>query len=331
MYKILVIEDEVLVKDTLVDILETHDYEVSAAENGLKGLIKIVKEKPDLIISDVNMPELNGFELLDALKSCLKEDLIPPFIFLSGNVGRSDIRKGMNLGADDYITKPFSYEEILDAIKVKLDKRNFQKNKILSNEHKKISRKLHDGIQNLLVASFIGFRKLEKKQAFEDEQDQAVFKSAFGMLQQGLTELRTYSHNISKNDLIDDLEIRLENLVEVIREIQPIDFITNINLLPPPDPKTQTEIFQIAQEAINNILKHASATEVIIDLRSTKKTLSLKIVDNGVGFNLEQNTFGIGLKNMKARANQLGADFEINSTFGHGTSILIQINYQQLL
>ncbi len=119
--KILIIEDTFEVRDNLAEILMLSGYTVETAENGKIGVQKAITMLPDLIICDVMMPELDGFGVLRILSKNLKTNLIP-FIFLTAKAEKIDFRKGMNLGADDYITKPFDDVELLDAIEMRLQK-----------------------------------------------------------------------------------------------------------------------------------------------------------------------------------------------------------------
>lgn len=121
MQQILVIEDNLEVRENLVELLELSNYDVSSAENGKIGVQKAVELLPDLILCDVMMPELDGFGVLHILSKNPKTANIP-FIFLTAKSEKTDFRKGMNLGADDYITKPFDEVELFDAIKMRLEK-----------------------------------------------------------------------------------------------------------------------------------------------------------------------------------------------------------------
>lgn len=119
--KILVIEDNFEVRDNLSEILELSGYEVIQAVNGVEGVNATMEQNPDLIICDVMMPELDGFGVLKILNSNPKSMDIP-FMFLTAKADKTDFRKGMGLGADDYLTKPFEDSELLDAIELRLKK-----------------------------------------------------------------------------------------------------------------------------------------------------------------------------------------------------------------
>lgn len=123
MEKILIVEDEQNIREVLQDILELAGYEVQMAENGKSGYNAIIESTPDLVLCDVNMPDLNGFDLLLSLNQVMKDQVIPPFIFVTAKVEKEDIRKGLNLGADDYIMKPFNHKHILEVVRMRLDKR----------------------------------------------------------------------------------------------------------------------------------------------------------------------------------------------------------------
>lgn len=115
MKKILVIEDEPEMRRNLVTILRLEKYQPLSAENGRIGLDLAIKEKPDLILCDVMMPELDGHGVLKSLRDNSATASIP-FIFLTAKGEKIDQRNGMNLGADDYLTKPVAKAELLEAI-----------------------------------------------------------------------------------------------------------------------------------------------------------------------------------------------------------------------
>ena len=119
--KILVIEDNQDVRENLIEILELSNFTVLAAEDGLKGVEIAQTQIPDLILCDVMMPKLDGFGVLNILGKRPDTSGIP-FVFLTAKAERSDFRRGMNLGADDYVTKPFYKDELLSVIETRLRK-----------------------------------------------------------------------------------------------------------------------------------------------------------------------------------------------------------------
>ena len=119
MKKILVIEDEPEMRRNITALLRYYDYEPIAAENGRKGVELARREKPDLILCDVMLPELDGHGVLQALQN---DAMLArtPFIFLTARGEKEDIRSGMNLGADDYLTKPVANADLVRAIEARL-------------------------------------------------------------------------------------------------------------------------------------------------------------------------------------------------------------------
>lgn len=138
MTKILVIEDTPDILNNILDFLEAEDFEAIGAENGREGVEQAQSQEFDLIICDIMMPELDGYEVLSELRQDPKTATIP-FIFLTAKGDRSDIRQGMNLGADDYLTKPFTKGELLEAISARM-KRSQQQTEQLKQVSQQLDR-----------------------------------------------------------------------------------------------------------------------------------------------------------------------------------------------
>lgn len=124
--KILVVEDDEIISDNLKNLLELQNYDVKVAENGKEGIDKAYIFKPDLVICDIMMPDITGFEVIDIL-SRENEFKQIPFLFLTALTDTTNYRKGMNLGADDYIFKPYDTENLLLVVKNRLQKFEFIK------------------------------------------------------------------------------------------------------------------------------------------------------------------------------------------------------------
>lgn len=121
MANILLIEDNDNMRENTSEILSLAGHHVETASNGKEGVIKVQLNRPDLIICDIMMPELDGYGVLHMLNRDPNTNHIP-FIFLTAKADRSDVRKGMDLGADDYVTKPFDDVELLSAVDTRLKK-----------------------------------------------------------------------------------------------------------------------------------------------------------------------------------------------------------------
>lgn len=119
MKKILIIEDETDLCKSIAEMIAMHNFKTITADNGIEGLEQIEKELPDLVLCDVDMPGIDGYGVLEALRQNPKTMTIP-LIFITGKNEWDDMRQGMKLGADDYLTKPFSGKELINAIAVRL-------------------------------------------------------------------------------------------------------------------------------------------------------------------------------------------------------------------
>ena len=143
MKSILVLDDNADIRENTAEILELAGYQVTTAENGKKGVEQALKSKPDVIVCDIMMPELDGYGVLHLLRKNPEAQNIP-FIFLTAKTERSDFRKGMEMGADDYITKPFDDIELLNAVEARLKKAD-----ILSQNYSAGSQGIKDFIKDV--------------------------------------------------------------------------------------------------------------------------------------------------------------------------------------
>ncbi|QDK81605.1 response regulator [Spirosoma sp. KCTC 42546] len=119
--KILIIEDETLIRENVAELVRLNGYHVVTASTGREGLIQAMLHRPDLILCDIRMPEMDGYQVLEAVRDYRSLKTVP-FIFLTAKAEESDIRRGMVLGADDYLTKPFTLSGLLTAIAGRLQR-----------------------------------------------------------------------------------------------------------------------------------------------------------------------------------------------------------------
>lgn len=172
MKKILIIEDNDEVRENTAEILELSNYEVITAPNGKAGVEAAIERKPDLIVCDIMMPVLDGYGVLHLL-SKHEETATIPFIFLTAKSEKADLRKGMELGADDYLTKPFDGIELLNAIEVRLKKAESLKQKY-SGETQQVNELLDEahqkGILKLTENSNIVYNYRKKHAIYSEGQ-----------------------------------------------------------------------------------------------------------------------------------------------------------------
>ncbi len=171
MKTILLIEDNADVRENTAEILKLAQYHVLTASNGKEGVELAQKESPDLIICDIMMPVLDGYGVLHLLAK--NEDTSGiPFIFLTAKAERSDLRKGMEMGADDYLTKPFDDVELLNAIESRLKKNDILKNVFTKNL---------EGINNFLAEA----KGIESLKKLSEEHDLRHYKKKDDIYKEG--------------------------------------------------------------------------------------------------------------------------------------------------
>jgi DNA-binding response OmpR family regulator len=122
MTKILLVEDDAPLLEVMCNILEAEGFEIVPACNGKDALDSFVSNKPDLIISDIMMPEMDGYELLESVR-VIPNGVTVPFLFLSARTQRADVSRARMLGVDDYLFKPFDSRELIDAVHSRIDRR----------------------------------------------------------------------------------------------------------------------------------------------------------------------------------------------------------------
>jgi DNA-binding response OmpR family regulator len=155
MKNILVIDDNADIRENTAEILELAGYKVFTAENGKKGVEIAIGKKPDIIICDIMMPELDGYGVLHLVRKNPETEFIP-FIFLTAKTERSDFRKGMEMGADDYITKPFDEIELLSAVEAR-----FRKIDILQRQYNSGTSSIREFVKDIKQAGI--FKDLAEK------------------------------------------------------------------------------------------------------------------------------------------------------------------------
>ncbi len=207
MKTILLIEDDTALRENTAELLELNDYAVITAANGTLGITSAKENLPDIIVCDIMMPDTDGYEVLEVLSSHEATSHIP-FIFLSARTEHKEIRKGMNLGADDYLTKPFEEEDLISAIESRIAKA-----KILSN----LSQVKEDETNDDEIRSLH-----ELKNFFDDHGDVVTYKNGEEIFKEGANSNLIYLilKGIIKTSKMD------ENGKELITSLfRPDDFL----------------------------------------------------------------------------------------------------------
>ena len=161
MQKLLLIEDETLIRENLAELLTLSGFIVHTASNGKEGLIQATQQQPDLILCDIMMPEMDGYQTLAIIRS---NPLLSntPFLFLTAKADMTDTRKGMALGADDYLTKPFTMDTLLTAVRARLEREEQRKahTQTLLQEQLRSMTNLSTHEYNTPLTGILGFTSL---------------------------------------------------------------------------------------------------------------------------------------------------------------------------
>jgi two-component system, sensor histidine kinase and response regulator len=322
MNKILVIEDEKELRDTLVEYLELSDYTVDHASNGISAYNMIHNKNYDLILSDVNLPRMNGFELLQKLNEEQDKKYIPPYLFISALSKPTDVINGLKLGADDYITKPFDFNNLIEKIQDKIEKRGQLSKSIIQEERKRISGELHDNLQQLLVASIMG---IETTQNNIEGKNADVLKSTKSFMNEAIVEIQRIVSDLSKQSDHENFKGLINELTTKLSITSGLKINTQISINNVLSKKISNHLFCVIQECITNILKYAKASSINLSIEHHKSELTLLIEDDGIGFDLENTKLGNGMKNIQDRIHSIDGTIIIITSPEQGTKIDIGI------
>lgn len=254
MKKILLIEDNFDIRNNTAEILELSNYKVLVAENGKIGVEMAMEFTPDLIICDIMMPVLDGFGVLHAVH---KNESIKntPFIFLTAKTERSDLRKGMDLGADDFVTKPFSGTELLNAVDSRLNRIDLLKKEISTGM---------EGLQHLMLFS----QDKNALQSLTEDRNVNVYKKKQVVYTQGnhpnrlyyvvRGKVKTFKRNEDGKELVTDL-------------FSPGDFLGYIALM-------EETVYKDTAEALEETELAIIPKEEFQDLLNNNKEVSQKFI-----------------------------------------------------
>ncbi|MDB9317037.1 MULTISPECIES: response regulator [Cyanophyceae] len=218
---ILVIEDEEQIRLNIQEILVLADFSVVTASDGVRGLNLAKVKLPNLIICDIMMPGMDGLEVLQNLRNDPQTANIP-LIFLTAKSERDDLRQGMNLGADDYITKPFEPREILQAVKARLERQAVSTQQYLNEQDKvaKIQQKIKESGTNLEVSQQLS--QMRENILDQLSQDLRNPLSSINMALHMLKECKVEEQRQRYLDIIQHeyaREVKLLNEVDNLREL----------------------------------------------------------------------------------------------------------------
>ncbi len=356
--KVLLVEDEPRLVETLQEILELNGFDTLAAFDGLEALGKCKEFIPDIILCDIMMPKMDGYAFFREFRETISTET--PFIFLTAKSEYSDIRKGMSLGADDYLVKPVKGIDVINAIKTRL----LRQTQILSPELKRVER-LEHAIGLITMHEFknpltgiIGFLDLIKVNI--DTIDKENLKEYLSYIEQAanriinlLTKVTTW-YQMQKNDnqLVENSSrSELSGIVEQIAQEIAIKYhrLNDLTLQLKVNPliELSPELIKACfSELIDNAFKFSSEGDFVhISVSSEKSTCVVKLTDNGNRTNatelmeyepftqfgkkvFEQQGLGIGINIARSIADLVKGEVEFlnNNPRGIITKVSIPLN-----
>ena len=362
--EILVVDDTQASLDLLIELLTQAGYTVRPAQDGHMALRSAQAQPPELILLDVRMPDIDGFEVCQRLKKHPKTQDIP-IIFLSALREIHDKVKGFELGAVDYIAKPYQPEEVLARVRTHIELHRLQSQleervvertiqlfesekqlresqtqlqaltaflqTVREEERMAIARELHDELGQALTALRIDLGWLRNK---HNDLNAAITErtaTAYRLVERTIDALRRISEGLRPGMLVIlGLAAAIEHHIDEFRERSGIDCTLTMNRDEfELDNRIAITIFRVIQEALTNVSRHANASRVTVTLEDTESRMLITIIDNGRGFlpDLHKKTFG--LLGMKERVKMFDGEIEISSRPGNGTQIRVSLPIPQ--
>lgn len=339
---ILIVDDEPSSRETLLAALEGQDYRVETAANGADGIRLAEQFRPDLILLDVMMPEMDGFEVCRRLRSipALAE---VPIIILTALDDRDSLLAGLDAGADDFLTKPVDRRELrarartitrLNRYRTLAEQREslrLMAERLINaqeQERRRLSRELHDDLGQALTIHILDIRSLQEDLTLPPPE---LFERLQALHQQ------TYEASVKIRRLAQDMRppaLDMLGLKDAMkgycagfsrRAGLPVHFEWDDSLPPLPDPCSIT-LYRALQEALNNIAKHARASQAWVELSLEDRTVALSVQDNGSGFDPENvQSGGIGLTGLRERLTIAGGVLNIHSNPARGVILTAQL------
>ncbi len=325
---IVIIEDDVDELTYLNEILTREGYRVRPTRSGSAGLRAAHYLRPNIILLDIQLPDIDGFEVCRQIKA--DPDLQDvPVIFVTGATDVDSQVKAFDVGGRDYITKPFKEIVVLTRIQNQLEIQQLQQETrafTQLQERHRIARDLHDSVSQTLFAlgSLADSLTLtENNLSSEMTKDIAYIHK---LSQIALKEMRLQLFELRSKELLQTpIEKLAQELVELVQTRIGTEFsvqIDDVNEHFKHNPILKVAVYRIMREAIFNAIKHANATMVNITITDSEHHTMLVIEDDGIGIDkLTEFRTGSGISNMYERATQAGIDLNIDTQSGVGTKV----------
>ena len=342
MSTILIVDDEPSARQTLVALLEGEKYDLKLAVNGFDALKLAEEDPPDLILLDVMMPVMDGFELCRRIRATPKIAEVP-IVILTALDDPDSLLRGIEAGADDFLSKPVDRYELrarvrtitrLNRYHTLMEQREnlrLMADRMVTaqeQERQRISRELHDDLGQALTTHMLAIRNLQASLPLPMKQLGEQLQSLYQQTHETSTKVRRLAQNM-RPPALDALGLKgamqaycteftrrtgLPVICEVDEALPPLSDIFNITF------------YRVLQESLTNVVKHAQARHVWADLTLEDRTVTLIVQDNGRGFVEEKvRNKGIGLTGLRERLTIAGGVFKVSSSPVRGTILMAQL------
>lgn len=313
------VEDEVSIRETLEDILTLAGYEVITADNGESGFFSVLRHHPDLILSDLMMPKMSGYELLEAVRSYPKFRFIP-FIILSAKSQTYSIREGMQLGADDYIIKPFEQNDLLRSIAYRLEHQEELIELTKQAEKDRFKMDLHDNLQQTIVALRMQMERIINRKAEDGNVEMDELLGIRKGLETAFIQMRNLiDGSPSKNLMINGFNDTMERMVNSFRDHTGMKMTYKNTLKNDPALELSIQIIPVLSEILTNAIKHSKAKSMEVKLNNEEEHVVIEVSDDGRGFDKEKIRTSNGIRNIMERIKKVGGRMTLHTEPGQGT------------
>ncbi|MBI3151856.1 MAG: response regulator [Chloroflexi bacterium] len=337
--KVLIVDDEPSALATMEAILAGEGYQLEYAHNGGTALEKAEQLLPDLILLDVMMPGMNGFEVCSRLRATPKLAEVP-IIILTALDDRSSRLQGIEAGADDFLIKPVDRQELrlrvrtilrLDRYRtLSIQRENLRKMaehvvNAQEQERKRLSRELHDDLGQALIAHMLRLQNLRAEIPLQNETTNRELDSLITDTNQTIIKMRQLAQDI-RPTILDTLGLKtaLQTYCHEysIRTSLPVT-VEMDEKLPELSDIYSITLYRFLQETLTNVIKHARASQVWVELSLDEREIVLTVQDNGKGFSMDEPSTknGIGLTGLRERLTLVGGSLTITSAPAKGTII----------
>jgi signal transduction histidine kinase len=343
MSTVLIVDDDLTARETLVAMLEGEHYDLQLAKDGAQALQLLEQIQPDLILLDVMMPGMDGYEVCRRIRSTPQLAEVP-IILLTALDDRASLVRGIESGADDFLSKPADRRELTARVRTitRLNRyrmlmeqreniRHMAEHTVAAQEEERqrISRELHDDLGQALTTHLLALRNLQEDLSLPAESMFERLQSLHDQSYEILVKIRRLARDL-RPPVLDALGLKVAMqtyCTEFSRRTHlPVIFEADTSLPQFPDIYNIT-LYRILQEALTNIIKHSQASQVWVDLSMEDEFVNLTVQDNGIGFNEDKTqSNGIGLTGLRERITIAGGTLNINSTPKHGTILSAQFS-----